>query len=251
MIVLVEIEEGKFHLDTSFAGYMGAKELKWLGSEHEVRTGSLEAMAIYLPAMIAKGEVLPIGSGEFVQKACEMMGVKLPKPLNIPDSLMVGLGRFVWTVKRSELKEYPCFVKPLEEMKLFTGFVAKSEKGFDLYPELQGWDGMLFCSEVMGEIISEWRCYVLNGKVFNCSCYGGDALAFPDKNKILELVAKYKDSPAGYSLDVAVCSNGETELIECNDAWALGYYGGEFVDYFKMVKARWLQILKLQKSSLT
>ena len=246
MLVFIETELGKVTLDVSFAGYVGAKQLNWGGATYEVKEVSLAGLSIALANYRqASHIVLPIGSTEFVRKAAELMKIELPAPLNVPDSLKKLVGRKTWSCKKSELTDsmYPVFVKPMYEVKLFTGFVAKSQKDFDLYPELADWDGELWCSEVMDEIISEWRCYILKGKVFNCSCYSGDALAFPDKNEIQYLVSAYKDAPVGYSLDVAVTKAG-TKLIECNDAWALGYYGGEFVDYFKMVKERWLEIRK-------
>jgi hypothetical protein len=243
MVVFIEAEEGRFALDLSFAGYMGAMGFEWGSEHHHVSLASVQSLSIMLPT--CKGEkILPIGSVEFLKKACEITGIELPKPLNIPDSLKNLLGRKVWVSTKSDL-EYPCFVKPLVEVKSFTGFVAKSEEDFARYPELSSWNGMLFCSEILPEIISEWRCYVMQGRVFNCSCYKGDPLAFPDKNKILLLIEAYKDAPAGYSLDVAVTGDG-TRLIECNDAWSLGYYGGDCVDYFRMIKFRWQEILKSQ-----
>ncbi len=244
MLVLIETDLGKITLDVSFAAYIGASQLNWNGGTFDVRLVSKDSLAVSMIGRNGK-MVLPVGSVEFVRKAAELLEVKLPEPLNIPDGLKKYVGREMWVSKKSELKElnYPCFVKPLYEVKLFTGFVAKSAKDFELYPELNDWDGELFCSEVVSDIVSEWRCYVLKGKVFNCSCYSGDPLMFPDKNEIQYLVSAYKNAPVGYALDVSVTKTG-TKLIECNDAWSLGYYGGDFVDYFKMVKERWLEIFK-------
>ncbi|MCW3128370.1 MAG: hypothetical protein JWO03_4028 [Bacteroidetes bacterium] len=237
MIVLIEAEQGKITSDMSFAGYMGAKS----DSDAEIKTTSINGLSIALIGL-NKEDVLPVGSVDFIKKVCEIMEVELPEPLNIPALLIPDLGRKVWTQRKSELESFPCFVKPLEEVKLFTGFVVQSKSDLDNNFEMKDWNGMLFCSELIGNIISEWRCYILNGKVLNCSCYRGDPLFFPDREKILELMSKFENSPAGYSLDVAVTVKG-SELIECNDAWALGYYGGEFSDYYKMVKARWLEII--------
>ena len=246
MIVLIESEQGKITQDVSFAGYMGASALNWKSQTYDVRLMSQNGIPISLPEI--KDElIVPIGSVQFIKKVCDVTGVKLPEPLNIPDSLLSLTNRKVWSCKRSEIGDrFPLFVKPKSELKLFTGFVAESERDFYLYPELAKWDGDLMCSEIMDSILSEWRCYVIEGKVYNCSCYSGDSLVFPDRMIIEQgLIARYQDAPAGYALDVAVTASG-TELIECNDAWSLGYYGGEFTDYFKMVKLRWLQILKTQ-----
>ncbi len=248
MLVLIESDLGEITLDVSFAAYCGAKNLNERGSSaaYVIKKTSLDGVSF---ALINNKEqiVLPVGGGQFVKKVADLLDVKLPVPLNVPDVLQPYLGRKTWTVKRSELQEsmYPCFVKPKYEMKLFTGFVATSAKSWELYSELVGWDGELWCSEVIPDIISEWRCYILNGKVLNCSNYMGDPLAFPDKNEIQYLASVYQNAPVGYSLDVAVTPTG-TKLVECNDAWSLGYYGGDFIDYFKMVKERWLEILKTQ-----
>ena len=247
MIALIEADCGKINLDVSFAGYMGAGETSWLKGGCDTKFASKDGLAIALSQVEFRDDlIIPFGSVEFIKKFCEIRKVYLPKPLNIPEIFSGILGRKIWECRKSELNQFPVFVKPLDDLKLFTGFVAKSQKDFDLYPELSDWDGMLFCSEPLDEILSEWRCYVLNGKVFNCSCYMGDSLIFPDKNEIQYLVSAYKDAPAGYSLDVAVTKAG-TKLVECNDAWALGYYGGYFVDYFNMVKVRWLEIFDLRK----
>ena len=262
MLVLIEATLGELVLDVSFAGYMGAVNLNEQSKRGEnrcFRTGvgyvlpydvkKVSLQGLFVALNSEDKIVLPIGSVEFVQKVALLTDIQLPAPLNVPDSLKPYIGRKTWEVKRFELDTFPCFVKPLDELKKFTGFVAKSPDDFSkLYSDKieSDWNGMLFCSEpIVGEILSEWRCYVHDGKVKNCSNYLGDPLKFPDKNEIEYLISNYKDAPVGYSLDVAVTEKG-TKLIECNDAWALGYYGGDFVNYFRIVKERWLEILRKQ-----
>ena len=265
MLVLVEATLDELVLDVSFAAFMGASNLNEWSKRGEnrmfrhgvgyvlpynVRKVSLKGV---WAALLNKSDedtiVLPVGSCEFVQKVATQLEIELPRPLNVPDSLKPYIGRKTWEVKRFDLDSFPCFVKPLDELKKFTGFVAKSQDDFSKFysDKIESdWNGMLFCSEpIIGEILSEWRCYVHDGKVKNCSNYLGDPLRFPDKNEIEYLISNYKDAPIGYSLDVAVTEKG-TKLIECNDAWALGYYGGDFVNYFRIVKERWLEILRKQ-----
>ena len=241
VIVFIEAEQGRITSDISFAAFVGASVQN---ENYEIKITSIQGLSIELALQKYKQEtVLPVGSVDFVKKAAEILGVNLPGPLNIPPVLIPYLGRNVWAQRKSEVEKFPCFVKPLDDVKRFTGFVVKSKVDFDAYPELKDWDGMLFCSDLIIGIAAEWRCYVLNGSVTNCSCYRGDSLAFPDRNTILGLIEKNENAPVAYSLDVAVTTQG-TVLIECNDAWALGYYGGEFEDYFRMVKDRWLEILE-------
>jgi hypothetical protein len=98
---------------------------------------------------------------------------------------------------------------------------------------------------------------VLNGKVFACVNYSGDPLRFPYKHTIEELIDVFTQPlVVAYSLDVAVINtsipsslnidignNGHfTRVIEVNDAYALGYYGGDVELYTKMLDLRWKEI---------
>lgn len=203
-------------------------------------------MAFYLTSNEYQ-HYLPIGSVEYMKKACEILEINLPKPLNIPYSLRPYCGRKIWESTIDNLN-FPCFIKPLTDVKLFTGFVAKSKTDFILYPELKDFNGEVMCSEPIDNILSEWRCYVLDKKVVNCSNYSGDPLAFPDRHKIYLLIEKFYDAPIGYSLDVCV-TNTDTILIEVNDGWALGNYGCEHNLYYKILKKRWFEIIKLNENN--
>ncbi len=194
----------------------------------------------------------PIGTVEFVKAFAEKIGVKLPVPIHATELLQLE-GREYWKDYRKELigktpGMYPVFVKPYNELKKFTGFVAKSEKDFDLYPEVNWSTTKLFCTQVLENIVSEWRCYVLNGKVFACVNYSGDPLRFPDASEIERMRIAY-GSQSSYSLDVAVCQYNYkylTHFIEINDAFSLGYYGGDVESYTKMLDLRWKEIMKTQ-----
>lgn len=195
----------------------------------------------------------PIGTVEFVKTFAEKVGIELPRPI-FPIELYELEGRWYDYAFRNLLPEYPCHVKPLEEHKKFTGFVAKSDKDFDLYPEVDWNNTKLFCTQVIDNIISEWRCYVLKGKVFACVNYSGDPLKFPRERVIEDMITQCKSQPVAFSLDIALCTNKgagdnylSTRFIEINDAWALGYYGGDVVNYTKMLDLRWKEILDSQK----
>jgi hypothetical protein len=245
MLILIESDAGEIVSDFAFCGYLGASKENWLKSDsYKIVKASINSLSFYLTSTKYE-HILPIGSLEFIKKSAEILGFEMPKPLNIPESLKIYCGRKVWESNIENLS-YPCFIKPLDEAKLFTGFVAKSVRDFSLYPELKGFEGKLMCSEPIDNILSEWRCFVLKGKVINCSNYSGDPLIFPDKRKIDFLINKYYDAPAGYSLDVCI-NDKETKLVEVNDGWGLGNYGCEPQDYFKLLKERWFEILKNKK----
>lgn len=65
-------------------------------------------------------------------------------------------------------------------------------------------------------------------------------------NEMVWALACTKNAPAAFSLDVGVLDTGETALIECNDAWALGYYKGSLAhkDYIRMLWMRWEQLAR-------
>lgn len=246
IIVLIETDNGKIESENCFCGYIGASKNKWLDNDgYDIRLTTIDALPIIIN-MNHNEHILPIGSIEFMKKAADILEISLPSPINIPDSLKHYCGRKTWSCDFKDI-QFPCFVKPLDDLKLFTGFVAKSVKDFELYPELIGFNGKVFCSEPIENILSEWRCFVLNGKILNCSNYSGNPLIFPDKNKIDILLEKYYGAPSGYSLDVCVSNNG-TNLIEINDGWAIGNYGCDPQDYFKILKSRWLELIKNYES---
>ncbi len=195
----------------------------------------------------------PIGTVEFVKAFAEKIGVKLPDPIHATELLKLE-GRKYATVHKKDLplprKTYPVFVKPLKELKKFTGFVAKSEKDFELYPDVDWANTSLFLTDVLENIVSEWRCYVLNGKVFACVNYAGNPLAFPYTHVIQEMVYLLKDYPVAYSLDIGIVDDKvqwKTNFIEVNDAYALGYYGGDVELYTKMLDLRWKEIINSSK----
>ncbi len=229
------------------------QQLRWAEKPVEVVDKSLNGI-LYMDKLHYK-DYTPIGTVEFVKAFAEKIGVKLPAPIHATELLKLE-GRN-W--EKNTIKElipssyYPVFVKPQTELKKFTGFVAKSDKDFDLYPEIDWSTTKLFCTQVLENIVSEWRCYVLNGKVFSCVNYSGDPLEFPWKQGINNMVQDFSNSSVAYSLDVAVCveegwttNYRKTSFIEINDAFSLGYYGGDVELYTKMLNERWKQIIKNQ-----
>jgi len=236
-------------------------EFSWKGTKTDTVYMTLENMKSY-SKIYKYQDYTPVGTVEFVKAFAEKVGVKLPDPIHATELLQLE-ARWNGITNRKNLNPehnddfvfYPCFVKPYNELKKFTGFVAKSDKDFDLYPEVD-WDNTrLFVTEVLENIVSEWRCYVLNGKVFACVNYAGDPLRFPFKYVIEELVEGVIHAPIAYSLDVAVIElkyennlTGQyfTHFIEINDAYALGYYGGDVELYTKMLDSRWKEITKNQ-----
>ena len=52
----------------------------------------------------------------------------------------------------------------------------------------------------------------------------------------------YENAPNGYAFDVGVTKQGETILVEANDGFSLGSYGLFYIDYAKLLSARWAEL---------
>jgi hypothetical protein len=103
--------------------------------------------------------------------------------------------------------------------------------------------------------LSEYRYYVIDGQVRGDGRYDAapDDMPIPNRELVAEmasLVAREPNAPAAFSLDVGVLSSGETALIECNDAWALGLYKGSIAraDYIELLWRRWEQLHAIRGS---
>jgi hypothetical protein len=247
LLVLIEADSGKIVSDISFCAWLGASKNKWMDEDgYDIKLVSIESLSIVINTNCDK-KILPIGSIEFMKRAAKIFYFEMPKPINVPESLKLISGRKTWVSSRQDLK-LPCFIKPQDDLKLFTGFVAKKSSDFDLYPELKNFNGDFFCSEIIEDIQSEWRCFILDGKILNCSNYSGDPLVFPDRHRIKMFIDSYYDAPSGYSLDVCVAGDG-TKLIEINDGWSIGNFGCDPQDYFKLLKTRWFEIFRQNEST--
>ena len=98
--------------------------------------------------------------------------------------------------------------------------------------------------------LSEFRYYVIDGAVRGEGRYDDapDDMPRPDYFTVGEMaavMAKTPGAPAAFCLDVGALRSGETALIECNDAWAVGYYKGTLShrDYVEMLWRRWEQLV--------
>ena len=60
---------------------------------------------------------------------------------------------------------------------------------------------------------------------------------------VLDSFRSWKDRPMACSIDFGVTSDNKTVVIEINDAYALGNYGLHYLDYAKLISARWSQLL--------
>jgi len=178
------------------------------------------------------------------------LGVEPPKPLDIPKELVGYCGRKIAT---STIKEainstninYPVFVKPAVHGKLFNGQLVHSKEELEMFRycsiDLDIETPILLSEPV--RFISEYRSFVLDGKILDCRKYMGDFTETPDFRIIHGAVRDYVGAPVAYSIDFGVTDEGSTLLVECNDAYSLGPYGFDSFNLTKMFIRRWKEII--------
>ena len=178
----------------------------------------------------------------------------LPERSDYPSSLSWFLGRRGWASTLGQAMattDQTPFVKPrgAKYTKRFTGLVLNEDNAWTL--ERQPPDMPVWCSDVLSNIASEWRCYVL-GDAVECVCYSGDERTAPvDGGKVaaaIEALKRSGEGSAAYALDVGVVAidgRQETVLIEVNDGFALGLYPGCPTSWYaRMMVARWDEMVE-------
>lgn len=202
-------------------------------------------------------ETIVVGDIKTVRASFDILGVKQPAILSMPPELEEYAYRPIWTSTLGKIREdiekgSPIFAKPLEHHKLFTGQVFSTFK--DLIPtaHLSG-DTRVLCSEPVN-MIAEFRGYVHKGHLIGLKHYKGDWYEPPQSDTIFKIITEWKDQPIAYSIDIAMVPwidgkcvedayDRKEVLIEINDAFALGNYGLHYIDYAKMIKDRWFEIV--------
>lgn len=175
------------------------------------------------------------------------MGVDL-KPLDIPEELKKYTERNIeeTTIKdvimNGDIK-YPLFVKPIQG-KLFNGQVVCSKGELEMFrycDDVNDINTPIIISEPV-TFLSEYRTFVLDGKIIDSKKYMGDYKIIPDYNLVECAIRDYKNAPIAYSIDFGVTDDGKTLLVECNDAYSLGPYGINNLDLTRMFILRWDEI---------
>lgn len=202
-----------------------------------------------LPTLELSPATPVVGGMGTMKAALQQLGVT-PSHVSVPSSLYPFTGRQVWRSTVAEvlsLASYPVFVKPYEDLKVFTGAVVESADAFEALiasrperDELTG-DFPLLCQEPV-RFVSEWRSFVLRGHVLGVSHYKGDPLVFPEPGVMRLTIAAYLGAPAGYSADFGVLEDGRTVLVEVNDGYALGNGGLLGSLYAELLRARWEEL---------
>lgn len=229
-----------------------------------IKTVPLDSLGDHAGAL-RQGTTVPIGSVEFVRQAMAIAEIAEPENLSYPDVLRPYLRREVRQRRAGSVLGH-WFIKPTTT-KTFTGFVfdtlgnPEHLSGYDRaqYNEFLSLpaETLVWVSEPV-TWLSEFRFYVIDGEVRGEGRYDDapDEMPVPDYFTVGEMAAaltKTPGAPVAYSLDVGVLDSGETALIECNDAWALGYYKGTMSrrDYIEMLWRRWEQLINMRDPAMS
>lgn len=187
-------------------------------------------------------EDIVVGYVDTVRSRLFDFGITAPE-MDYPDELQKYLGRKIRKTTLSEISNNPenwnVFVKPLED-KQFTGVVVRSPKDL-IGCGIPGVDQAVYCSEIV-DFVAEWRCFVRYGKILDVRPYKGDWRLHFDPKIIENAVKDFSSAPAGYSADLGLTKDGRTLLIEINDGYSLGCYGLLYMDYAKLLSARWAEL---------
>ena len=168
---------------------------------------------------------IPVGSVEFVESAIG----KSFKPDYHPCWMNEFVIRKTWI--STDLPEIgDCMVfKPNDKYKLFDATTIEFMK-----EELNG-SKEFFCQDLVN-VENEWRIYVSDGKVWNCSWYKGpDEDKEFDQNVLTKIIDKIPEGWYG-TIDMMETNNG-IELCECHHPYAIGWYGNscENEKYFDFI----------------
>jgi hypothetical protein len=224
-----------------------------------VKSVSLEGLQEHAAAL--RVHALPVGSVEYVREAMRLAQVLEPPNLSYPEPLAHLLRRRVERRRAGDVIGR-WFVKPVRT-KAFTGFVFDTMQDPDTlcehdreqhaaFMELPA-DEPVWISEPV-KFLCEWRYYVHDGRIVGQARYdpdGADDAPLPDRDLVVGAVSAMLDVPSShtFAIDMGVLDSGETALVECNDAWALGLYGRglDSKAYLQMLWSRWQELASAQR----
>lgn len=159
-------------------------------------------------------------------------------------------------------KENICFVKGSKTKHIHSGFIIRD--GFDkpdkdnyyTYDEFISLNEKylneniyLWLSEFK-DITSEWRLYIYKNEIVGMVNYSGNFLTIPNLTNIKYNLSNKENKdkyPIAFSIDVGFCDrkyfSPDSLVIECNDFYSIGNYGGITDELFaEMLIARWEEL---------
>lgn len=140
--------------------------------------------------------------------------------------------------KRIVANKKHVFLKPKNQWKSFTGFVARDLKDFEEIDDVE--DQNVWLSDVI-DIKCEFRAYVCNNELLAVCQYTAEEDYTADTAVIKSAIALLRDANypfRTYAIDFALTHENELVLVEMNNAFAIGKYKDiSDADYYKFLKA--------------
>lgn len=195
-------------------------------------------------------DTLVAGGVSVVEAALISLGVAVPQADNLPTALAEYRGRRVWTSTWGELRARcgkdgppePLWVKSLRRNKGAPSLAIYEADDIEAASALPDSHEVLVSEYVT--FVSEWRCFVRQGRVVELCRYQGDVFRYPDARVIEAAVAALgRNAAAGYGIDFGVLTDGRTVLVEVNEGYSLAPYGMESMEYAELLEARWFQLV--------
>lgn len=188
---------------------------------------------------IMRTESVPVGTLDFVE---ELIETEI-QPILIPEALRTErflCRRIAICETQQEIAKISVdwnvqhvFVKSAAMIKCNYGDFYSPWEALKLQ------DDLYFISEIV-DFISEWRCFVYQGKLVGARPYDGDEWVTPHREIVEEMIRTYTDAPEAYTLDVGVIRTESglfTAIIEIHDFVSCGLYGFEDPVILKMLEA--------------
>ena len=264
MKFLIQLRHGRLPYDFCYEMQHAEEYAKWRGEPFDIvqyletdsdkRNFSPEEFKKY-PGYI------PIGSVEFVNDYYWTFfyakdGTAL-KPLNVPQELIPYAGREILNIDSDNVEYHlsdcmnrTMYRKSNKKLKDQANGFVKVKSAADILDMQVSPD-----IEERSPIMSEWRVFVYHDKIQHMSNYSGDCFAYPDRDRILDMVNAYKpNAPVAYTLDVFVTptltltgnETANTFVMECHRFFSCGLYG--FSDYAVlpyMFSQEWFEMINM------
>ncbi len=137
----------------------------------------------------------------------------------------------------------PVFIKPLHQFKLFTGQIVRSAAELQELAHIGDQEPILISDVV--EWGSEFRVFVLRGKVIHIAHYEGDIWASPNRERLFQFISTYEKhgSPSAYTIDIGLLSTGQTALVEVNDGFSVAPYSMPHDLYAEFLATRYQEMV--------
>lgn len=194
-------------------------------------------------------DYIPLGDIAFTETFFKIFyNIENENPIEIPPVLrtyeFLKRDYSIVSIKDIPLKGY-YFIKDVSRLKVFsyTGMIehflydknfynsesiisSQTDETYNLVKSLCLDNTHLYQVSEVINILSEYRVFVIDNKIYSINNYDGDVTLFPDIKliqKAINIWSIQKDCPNSYSMDVAITPKG-TVILECHILFSTGIY---------------------------